>query len=166
MKSDFDYSTISFSVLLFPKRLTDNFIQNWHSRLDFSNRALFYRSIVVFQFQPYLEKINIRKFSQAFSRLRMSSRRLEIESGRWARPNSIPFEDRKCILCEVLEDEFHFVIECTMPLDLTKRYIPSYFWKRPSMFKSIELINSSNETLIRKLSTFIWNIIILVHVSS
>ena len=32
--------------------------------------------------QPYLEKVNICKFSRAFSKLRVSSHRLEIEAGR------------------------------------------------------------------------------------
>ena len=75
------------------QRLTDNIVQNWSSRLDNSSRALFYRSIASFKFQPYLEYINICKFSQSFSKLRMSSHRLQIEAGRWARPNSIPLND-------------------------------------------------------------------------
>ena len=69
---------------------------------------------------PYLEKVNIRKFCQAFSRLRMSSHRLEIEPGRWTRPNSTPLDDRKCNLCNVLEDEFHFVLECNMFVEFRK----------------------------------------------
>ena len=59
------------------QRLTDNFVQNWSARLENSSRALFYRSFVSFRFQPYLEFINIQKFSQSFSKLRMSSHRLE-----------------------------------------------------------------------------------------
>ena len=39
------------------QRLTDNYVQNWSSRLDNSSRALFYRSIASFKFQPYLEYI-------------------------------------------------------------------------------------------------------------
>ena len=65
-------------ISLLKQRLTDNFIQNWQERLDASSRAVFYKSVAIFQMQPYLEKVNIRKFCQAFSRLRMSSYRLEI----------------------------------------------------------------------------------------
>lgn len=143
-------------ISLLKQRLTDIFIQNWRARLEASTRANFYTSISIFQFQPYLEKINITKFIQAFSRLRMSSHRLEVESGRWVRPNSIPLNDRKCRFCNVLEDEFHFIIECNMFTELRKRYIPKFYLKRPSMIKFIDLINSTNERCIRKLSTFIF----------
>ena len=78
-----------------------------------------------------------KKFCQAFSRLRMSSHRLEIESGRWTRPNSTPLDDRKCNLCNILEDEFHFVLECNMFVELRKKYISRYYWNRPSMHKFI-----------------------------
>ena len=78
------------------QRLTDNFVQNWSARLENSSRALFYRSFASFRFQPYLEFINIQKFSQSFSKLRMSSHRLEIEAGRWVRPIRKPLDERKC----------------------------------------------------------------------
>ena len=54
-------------ITIFKQRLTDTFIQNWHSRLHSSNRAVFYRSIAVFQLQPYLEKINISKFQKVLA---------------------------------------------------------------------------------------------------
>ena len=73
-----------------------------------------YKSFAVFQLQPYLDKVNINKFSQAFSRLRMSSHRLEVESGRWVKPNAVPFDERKCVVCQKLEDEYHFVLECSL----------------------------------------------------
>ena len=138
------------------QRLTDTFIQNWHIRLNESTRAVFYRSIAVFQMQPYLEKVNVRKFGQAFSRLRMSSHRLEIESGRWTRPIRTPIADRKCSLCNVIEDEFHFILECNMFVELRKKFNAKYYWNRPNMIKFIALINNNNESCIRKLSTFIF----------
>ena len=33
-----------------------------------------------------------------------------MEAGRWAKPNKILYENRKCKICDTLEDEFHFVI--------------------------------------------------------
>ena len=50
----------------------------------------------------------------------MSPHRLEIEMGRWARPERIEFDDRKCKLCKKLEDEFHFVLECPLYDDIRK----------------------------------------------
>ena len=42
---------------LLKQRVNDHFIQNWHQRLNESSRALLYRQIYIFQFQPYLEKV-------------------------------------------------------------------------------------------------------------
>lgn len=140
----------------FKLRLTDTFIQNWRARLENSSRACFYKTFASFQFQPYLEKLNIGKFIQAFSKLRMSSHRLEIESGRWVRPLSVPVNERKCTFCNVLEDEYHFVIECGLYENLRKQYISRYYWQRPSMFKFITLISSTNEGCLRKLCVFIY----------
>ena len=138
------------------QRLTDNFVQNWHSRLEDSSRAVFYRSIASFHFQPYLEHINVYKFSQALSKLRVSSRRLEIEAGRWITPHSIPVNDRKCAVCQVLEDEYHFVLECRMCTELRRKYIPKYYWHRPSTFKFVELINTSNTRFLKNLGAFVY----------
>ncbi len=91
------------------QRLTDNFIQNWNSRLVDSSRSRFYRQFSNFTFQPYLEILNIRKYRTAFTKLRVSSHRLAVESGRWHKPRKIPFENRICYVCNVLEDEYHFL---------------------------------------------------------
>ena len=67
---------------LVKQRLQDNFIQNWNSRLTDSSRAILYTSISSFHFQNYLNVVKVKKYRNAFSRLRCSSHRLEIESGR------------------------------------------------------------------------------------
>ena len=137
------------------QRLTDTFIQNWTARLEESTRANFYRTFAAFKLQPYLDNVNVSKFRYALSRLRMSSHRLEVESGRWVKPNPTPLNERKCLNCKVLEDEYHFVLECPLYDDLRKRYIARYYWVRPSMFKFLELLNS-NVGGIRKLSSYIF----------
>ena len=122
-------------ISVLKQRLTDTFIQNWRARLEGSTRANFYKSFIVFQLQPYLDKVSVRKFRHALSRLRVSSHRLEVESGRWVKPISTPFNERKCAHCSILEDEFHFVLMGPLYLDLRKKYISKYYWSRPSMFK-------------------------------
>ena len=94
----------------FKQRLTDNFIQNWHDRINGSTRANLYTAIAQFRLQTYLENINIYKHLQAMSKLRMSSHRLAIESGRWVKPIRLPIEERKCTDCNVSEDEYHFIL--------------------------------------------------------
>lgn len=142
-------------IYQFQQRLSDNFIQNWHARIEESSRAVFYRSFATFQFQPYLNNVNVYKYICALSKLRMSSHRLEVEAGRWVRPNKIPLDERKCYFCQVLEDEYHFVLECSVYLDLRKKYISRYFWKRPNMYKFVELINSPNTSCLRKLCIYV-----------
>ena len=150
-------SEILSFISLLKQRLTDTFIQNWRARLEESSRANFYKVFAIFQLQPYLDKLSISKFIQALSRLRMSSHRLEVESGRWVKPVPVPFNERKCTVCHVFEDEYHFVLECSLYLDLRKKYISKYFWSRPNMFKFLELLNSSNTSCIRKLCCYIFH---------
>ena len=47
------------------------------------------------------------------ARFRVSSHRLQIEAGRWSRPIRTPIiDEHKCIVCNYLEDEYHFILEC------------------------------------------------------
>ena len=87
----------------------------------------------------------------------MSSHRLEIEAGRWVKPNSIPVDDRKCAICLILEDEYHFVLECEIYKDLRSKYIAPYYWRRPNMFKFIELLNTTNCNKLRRLCSYVFH---------
>jgi len=106
-------------------------------------------------YHPYLDAVNISKFRISLSQLRMSSHRLCIETGSWHRPNQTPVSERICHVCSILEDEYHFVLVCSLYINLRKKFIPSYYWKRPSMFKFIDLLNSNNVCLLQKLGSFI-----------
>ena len=61
-------------------------------------------------------------FRIALSRLRMSSHCLAIESG----PTRTPLEERLCDLCNTLEDECHFVLECPAYSEFRCKYIHKY----------------------------------------
>ena len=125
---------------IFRQRVKDNFVQDWHSRLEKSSRARCFLTFANFQYQKYLDVVNIVKYRKNLSRLRLSSHRLEVEVGRWTKPNKTPIENRKCQICNVLEDEFHFLFECPLYTNLRKLYIHSYYWRRPNMPKFIELL--------------------------
>jgi hypothetical protein len=90
------------------------------SELSNSSRAVSYNLFCKFESQPYLNDVTIDKFRFSLCRLRVSSHRLEIESGRWHKPESIPVQERKCQHCNVLEDEFHFLFECSLYNDIRK----------------------------------------------
>ena len=106
------------------QRLTDNFNQNLNSRLTESNRANSYSIFLSnFNLQLFLKTVKVTGFRVALSKLRVSSHRLEIEVGRWTRPNRIPIEQRKCRICNMIEDEFHFLLECKSYNQIRKKYI-------------------------------------------
>jgi len=89
-------------------------------------------------FQPYLDTLNLARLRICLSRSRLPSHRLFIVTGRWRKPVSVPIDDRKCIDCNILEDEYHFVLECINYSDLRKQLIPQYYYRRPNMYKVIE----------------------------
>ena len=64
-------------------------------------------------------------------------------------------EDRKCITCNTIEDEYHFVIKCSIFTDLRKRYISKYYWTNPSMYKLKQLFDCPNVSKLRKLNTYV-----------
>lgn len=142
-------------IALVKQRLNDTFIQNWNSRINESSRALFYRNFNMFCFKPYLDSIKAENIRHALTRLRTSSHRLEIEVGRWAKPESIPVHQRLCLTCNLLEDEFHFVLQCNRYNILRSHYINSYFYLRPNMHKFIELMTSTNENTIKNLALYV-----------
>ena len=140
---------------IFKQRVRDVFTKDWHSRLEDSTKARCFITFSSFQYKTYLDMLNIAKYRKNLGRLRLSSHRLEVEAGRWAKPNKIPYENRKCKNCDVLEDEFHFVMECSLYGDLRKKYIRRYYWQRPNMLKFIELISTEHCKTLKILSVFI-----------
>ena len=143
-------------LLILKQRLADNFLQNWSERLEASSRASFYKHICIFQFQPCLDKVVTRKFRVALSKLRLSSHRLLIESGRWNRPQPIPREQRLCAICNYLEDEYHLLFECSLYNNERVGFLKPYYLRRKSMFKAVELMQSSNAKVLKNLAVYIY----------
>ena len=84
------------------------------------------------------------------SRLKMSSYRLQVESERWHKPASIPISERKCTICNKLEDEFHFMFECSLYTELRNKYIKSYYWRHPNT-----LFASEDKVMLQNLAMYI-----------
>ena len=77
---------------------------------------------------------------------------LFIERGRWS---NIAFENRKCLLCNEIEDEYHFVVVCIKFHELRIKYLPKLLYLRPSMFKFVNFLNSKNVSDLKKLGLFL-----------
>lgn len=131
------------------QNVTDNLIQNWNERLQASSRARTYSIFNEFPYKGYFDVVKIEKIHFVMSRIRMSSHRLQIEAGCWHRPQSIPDNERKCIVSNNIEDKFHFIIECTKYNKIRRKYIKKYVWRRPNIPLCIELMTSTNRMSIR-----------------
>ena len=126
----------------------------WDERLSNSSRAIFYMNIADLKPKSYLNSIKVLKFRNSFSRLRVSSHRLAIEAGRWTRPRT-PVSERSCNTCNCLEDEYHFVIECSLYNSLRRKYIDQVYWVRPNMYKFVNLITSDNTRTINNSAIYV-----------
>ena len=69
--------------------------------------------------------------------------------------NLVPVEDRKCNICSTLEDEYHFLLECSFYTNRRCQYIPRYFRFRPNMQKLIELVTNENSVIIKHLGIYV-----------
>ena len=85
-------------------------VQNTHSNPILRTYCNFKHN---FDIEIYLDAIKHHKYRVAMSQLRTSSHTLAIEYGRYTRPKT-KIEDRNCSICHVLEDERHFVMDCTI----------------------------------------------------
>jgi hypothetical protein len=93
-------------------------------------------------------------FQKCITKIRLSSHNLFIETGRYT---GIVRNERKCIIfnLNVLENEFHFALQCTKYNDLHKKYIKKYYWSRSSTFKLVQLLSVENRKELCNLGNFI-----------
>ena len=66
----------------------------------------------------------------------------KIESGRWGR-NSIPRGERKCEICNVIESEYHVLIECPRFVNERKDRLPTCLVENPSEEEFLRVLGSS-----------------------
>ena len=117
------------------------YIQEWNDRVSNTTDGRLYKMIKdTFEFENYLHLP--KHLRNAISKIRMSSHIFFIERGRWL---NIKREDRKCEICQTIEDEYHLFIECPRFRNEIKMYLPNYLKDRPSMFNFIKFLKSKEE---------------------
>ena len=54
---------------------------------------------------------------------------------------------KSCLLCNSgdIEDEYHVTLVCEQFADARKKYLKKYFYRRPSMAKFVELMNTKSD---------------------
>ena len=153
-----DNSLVNINLFpnIFKQRVIDTFIQEWFGSLRNSSVLDRYSLVKsMFTYELYLDILpnNLRIF---YTRLRLSVHPLRIQTGRYGR-NFIPREERHCLCCKQsdLEDEFHFICTCPCYTELRKKYINKRYYNRPSVFKYLELLHTTNRKSLIKLASFI-----------
>ena len=88
--------------------------------------------------------------------MRLSAHQLRIETGRYAR-NRLERALRLCTLCDIsdIEDEYHFALVCPVYDSIRKKYISSFYYKRPNVFKFITLMQSNQLKVLRNLGKYL-----------
>ena len=100
--------------------------------------------------------VNVYDHRVMLSRLRCSSHALRIETDR---KNDIVRNERLCTLCNLheIEDEYHFVLICSFFTTFRDKYIPFYYFNPPLYEKFVELMSSENQTILKRLSAFLYH---------
>ena len=86
----------------------------------------------------------------------LAANRLFIVRGRW---KSIPRVDRKCTLCNEIEDEYHVMLICPRYAVLGKKYNNKYHIVKPSMYKFVARLNVENIKEQERLAVFTKSVI-------
>ena len=88
--------------------------------------------------------INV-KHRRLLTKLRLGILELEIEKGRW---ENIERNKRTCKICNqnIVEDEYHFILQCTFYTDLRTKYIPKFIHVYPSINKLCLLLSNTKFT--------------------
>lgn len=139
------------------QRLNDQAKQELHFVLDASQKCRLYKYVVSnVELQFYLQKCIPVVYRKFITKIRLSSHNLCIETGRY---HGVDRKDRYCYMCSmnVLEDEFHFILQCNCYALLRKKYIKKYYWFRPSAFKLVQLLCVENVKELCNLGKFLLN---------
>ena len=85
----------------------------------------------------------------ALTKIRLGSHNFLIQRGRWQRPK-IDLSERNCDMCDCLEDEFHIIVECPKYYNLRQTLLDKTLKYKPSIFKCVKLLDSSDKPILEK----------------
>ena len=141
---------------LIKQRLLDTYKQSWYSTINNSNRLETYaRCKHEFEIEKYLDFMKEKKFKFALTQFRLSSHNLAIERGRF---ENIARTERVCVLCNsnLVENEYHFLLVCSLYRELRKQYLKPYFCRWPTLNKFDALMSNTNRKSLLNVAKFIY----------
>jgi hypothetical protein len=125
------------------QRILDQELQSIMSKMAVSSKCSLYTHYIhSCTLQYYLRKPIPAMYQKMIAKFRLSSHCLAIETGRYT---NIDVYNRRCFNCNSeVEDEFHFILKCPVYSRYRQQFIKPYFWKKPSVFKLVQLFTSEN----------------------
>ncbi|XP_071123308.1 uncharacterized protein [Mytilus edulis] len=137
-------------------RMKGSFVSEMNAFFNESSKCNFYRYIHdpdTLQF--YLQKPVNYVFKPYISRYRLSAHCLNIETGRFC---NIERENRLCNMCNknMIEDEYHYILQCEKYSDIRKTYIKPFYWKKPSSYKLVQLLSVHNIKELNNLGKYLY----------
>ena len=116
-----------------------------------STMCIHYREVIGIKFSDILYKSTLKDSKRKIiTRWRLSCHQLKIETGRYTRPKT-PRKDRKCIICQIIEDEYHALFACKAHIFIRRRYL-DLLQQNDSVMK---LLNPSTINLAENVANYI-----------
>ena len=142
-------------------KLTERFVTFWKKRMlnDESMKKL--RTYMVlkqnFGIESYLDDIYDKSVRKGLSSFRISAHKLRIERGRYFGEKP---EDRLCTICNVVEDEIHFLWQCHKYASQRKTLYDSVedsnvLLSLDSSRTFVELMTNDNKTVMKAIGKYI-----------
>ena len=139
------------------QRLYDIYYQHWFSEVsNTSSFRLFKHLKDDFSQEGYLD-LEIKHLRVAISKVRLSSHLFMVERGRWER-GGMERSERKCLACNVVEDEFHCLFECPKFSEERRGLVSRSMINKPSMFKFTQMLRSTDRDVLIKIGTLCFKV--------
>ena len=108
----------------FKQKITDVYIQKWISQIKVTSDSNCYKIFKThFGQSKYISTLP-KSQCKSLIRFRTGNHKLPVEVGRW---KSVPLNERLCIYCNELGDEFHYLMSCKHFEAERKQCLKSYF---------------------------------------
>jgi hypothetical protein len=148
----------------FKCKVKQAYVAEWEHEVAQCSKLSLYRQLKTDGIlrQSYLYNVTIKSYRSGLAKLRCSAHKLRIETGRHC---GELLAERVCSLClrhngvYVLEDEYHFMLNCPAYLDLRETYLKDYVRALPDQQKYetfLNLLGSTDETVQLKVAGYIF----------
>ena len=129
------HNTFSFFKLC-NQQLKDQYVANWNTSMSSSpDRKLYMLIKENIICSKYMNVIKVQTHNFVYITFLTQNCNIPVVSGKWYHRKV--YNERMCTACNVLGDEYHFVIECPINTDIRSTYLSPCYWRKPSMSKFI-----------------------------